>query len=74
MKTIFSTLPLIWPVSIDCEFFKVLNQDPTDEFFLRNQRGVMPKLDEIARRYLQQTGFFQNFPLIVHEKQYLYDK
>ncbi|CAF3229465.1 unnamed protein product [Rotaria sp. Silwood2] len=37
-------------------------------------RRVMPKLDEIARRYLQQTGFFQNFPLLVNEKQYFYDK
>ncbi len=34
----------------------------------------MPKLDEIARRYLQQTGFFQNFPLLVNEKQYFYDR
>lgn len=40
----------------------------------RKHRRVMPKLDEIARRYLQQTGFFQNFPLLVHEKQYFYDK
>jgi hypothetical protein len=31
----------------------------------------MPKLDEIARRYLQ---FFQNFPLLVNEKQYFYDR
>ncbi|CAF1306127.1 unnamed protein product [Rotaria sp. Silwood1] len=37
-------------------------------------RRVMPKLDEIARRYLQQTGFFQNFPLLVNDKQYFYDK
>ncbi|CAF4012209.1 unnamed protein product, partial [Rotaria sp. Silwood1] len=36
-------------------------------------RRVMPKLDEIARRYLQQTGFFQNFPLLVNDKQYFYD-
>jgi hypothetical protein len=34
----------------------------------------MPKLDEIARRYLQQTGFFQNFPLLVNDKQYFYDR
>ncbi|CAF1144930.1 unnamed protein product [Adineta ricciae] len=37
-------------------------------------RRVMPKLDEIARRFLQQTGFFQNFPLLVNDKQYFYDK
>ncbi|CAF1057416.1 unnamed protein product [Adineta steineri] len=37
-------------------------------------RRVMPKLDEIARRYLQQTGFFQNFPLLVNDKQYFYDR
>ena len=42
--------------------------------FLRKHRRVMPKLDEISRRYIQQTGFFQNFPLLVHEKQYFYDR
>jgi hypothetical protein len=40
----------------------------------RKHRRVMPKLDEIARRYLQQTGFFQNFPLLVNDKQYFYDR
>ena len=28
----------------------------------------------MARRYLQQTGFFQNFPLLVNDKQYFYDR
>ncbi len=45
-----------------------------DLFFQRKHRRVMPKLDEIAKRYLQQTGFFQNFPLLVNDKQYFYDK
>ncbi len=43
-------------------------------FFFRKHRRVMPKLDEIARRYLQHTGFFQNFPLLVNDKQYFYDR
>ena len=46
---------------------------PFFSFFSKHRR-VMPKLDEIARRYLQQTGFFQNFPVLVHDRQYFYDR
>ncbi len=42
--------------------------------FFSKHRRVMPKLDEIAKRYLQQTGFFQNFPVLVNDKQYFYDR
>ena len=74
MGTIFSTCRSIWPVSIARKCISGRLHRQRTIFYSRKHRRVMPKLDEIARRYLQQTGFFQNFPLLVNEKQYYYDR